>query len=118
MDRTNTRSEERRVGKECRSRWTQYQAEDGIRDWSVTGVQTCALPIYTNTVNLMNSLLWPCHKTLAVWRCPADKSTSKHGGKFYPRVRSVSMNCWLNSDAPWNGQNQYKIGRASCRERV
>ena len=21
------------------------QAEDGIRDWSVTGVQTCALPI-------------------------------------------------------------------------
>src|SRR5262249_59325239 len=22
-------------------------AEDGIRDWSVTGVQTCALPIYS-----------------------------------------------------------------------
>src|SRR5438046_5049575 len=22
-----------------------FQAEDGIRDWSVTGVQTCALPI-------------------------------------------------------------------------
>src|ERR1019366_7368362 len=26
---------------------TFFQAEDGIRDWSVTGVQTCALPIYT-----------------------------------------------------------------------
>src|SRR5437016_6348444 len=24
-----------------------FQAEDGIRDWSVTGVQTCALPILT-----------------------------------------------------------------------
>ena len=24
-----------------------FQAEDGIRDTSVTGVQTCALPIYT-----------------------------------------------------------------------
>src|SRR3989339_963645 len=24
-----------------------FQAEDGIRDWSVTGVQTCALPICT-----------------------------------------------------------------------
>src|SRR5258706_3590929 len=24
------------------------QAEDGIRDWSVTGVQTCALPISGN----------------------------------------------------------------------
>src|SRR5437016_1103930 len=41
----SARSEERRVGKECRSRWSPYQAEDGIRDWSVTGVQTCALPI-------------------------------------------------------------------------
>src|SRR5437763_3664794 len=25
-----------------------FQAEDGIRDTSVTGVQTCALPIWTN----------------------------------------------------------------------
>ena len=27
-----------------------FQAEDGIRDWSVTGVQTCALPILTVVV--------------------------------------------------------------------
>src|SRR5699024_8362745 len=40
------RSEERRVGKECRSRRSAYQAEDGIRDRNVTGVQTCALPIF------------------------------------------------------------------------
>src|SRR5437762_2040440 len=40
------RSEERRVGKESTSRSAPYQAEDGIRDTSVTGVQTCALPIY------------------------------------------------------------------------
>src|SRR5262249_56865192 len=26
-----------------------FQAEDGIRDWSVTGVQTCALPILVNS---------------------------------------------------------------------
>src|SRR5690606_40274422 len=26
-----------------------FQAEDGIRDFHVTGVQTCALPIYFNT---------------------------------------------------------------------
>src|SRR5258706_12063382 len=26
-----------------------FQAEDGIRDWSVTGVQTCALPICCDT---------------------------------------------------------------------
>src|SRR5471032_2508683 len=80
----SARSEERRVGKECRSRWSAdhqkkkfgghlagravrnqlsaerrqhgsgferrlhrffFQAEDGIRDRDVTGVQTCALPI-------------------------------------------------------------------------
>src|SRR5262249_56817044 len=27
------------------------QAEDGIRDWSVTGVQTCALPIYARVAD-------------------------------------------------------------------
>ena len=27
-----------------------FQAEDGIRDWSVTGVQTCALPICVTTM--------------------------------------------------------------------
>src|SRR5258708_2792885 len=41
------RSEERRVGKEGRSRWSPYhlKKKDGIRDDRVTGVQTCALPI-------------------------------------------------------------------------
>src|SRR5258706_8670654 len=27
-----------------------FQAEDGIRDWSVTGVQTCALPIFMTLI--------------------------------------------------------------------
>ena len=27
-----------------------FQAEDGIRDTSVTGVQTCALPIYRDFI--------------------------------------------------------------------
>src|SRR5437773_250041 len=41
------RSEERRVGKEGAARMgTSFQAEDGIRDRDVTGVQTCALPIW------------------------------------------------------------------------
>src|SRR2546430_6258903 len=29
-----------------------FQAEDGIRDLTVTGVQTCALPILANTLEL------------------------------------------------------------------
>src|SRR5688572_30671983 len=47
---TKSRSEERRVGKECRTRWSPGQAEDGIRDLTVTGVQTCALPIYAGKI--------------------------------------------------------------------
>src|SRR3989454_12336770 len=31
-----------------------FQAEDGIRDYKVTGVQTCALPIYNFAVELQN----------------------------------------------------------------
>src|SRR5690348_5430 len=52
-----SRSEERRVGKECRSRGSQGQAEDGIRDGRVTGVQTCALPILSFTVKIAGDTL-------------------------------------------------------------
>src|SRR2546430_3429088 len=32
-----------------------FQAEDGIRDLTVTGVQTCALPIYIESVALLTA---------------------------------------------------------------
>src|SRR2546426_8500294 len=31
-----------------------FQAEDGIRDYKVTGVQTCALPIYSQTAFILD----------------------------------------------------------------
>src|SRR3989339_890260 len=34
---------------------SELQAEDGIRDWSVTGVQTCALPIDRKSTRLNSS---------------------------------------------------------------
>src|ERR1022692_3556307 len=34
-----------------------FQAEDGIRDYKVTGVQTCALPIYCPEINGL--AVWP-----------------------------------------------------------
>jgi prepilin-type N-terminal cleavage/methylation domain-containing protein/prepilin-type processing-associated H-X9-DG protein len=71
----------------------------------------------TNTVFLMNSLLWPYHQSLGVWRCPADKALSTIGGKRYPHVRTMSMNNWVGEyDAmtgresePWtSGFRNYK----------
>src|SRR5690625_1392684 len=44
------RSEERRVGKGERKHRASVQAEDGIRDGHVTGVQTCALPIFNDLI--------------------------------------------------------------------
>ncbi len=52
-------------------------------------------PDNTNTVFLMKSLLWPYHKALGVWRCPADKALSTIRGKRYPHVRTMSMNNWV-----------------------
>ena len=50
----------------------------------------------TNTVYLMASHLWPYHQSLSVWKCPGDTSSSRHAGKVYPRVRSYSMNPFMN----------------------
>ena len=67
-----------------------FQAEDGIRDYKVTGVQTCALPI--------------CEKNES--EIP-DEEESKN---FWKGIWGQATE--HDHDAPW------KIGRASCRERV
>src|ERR1043166_8042242 len=60
-----------------------------VRGWLQYGTST---PDNTNTLFLKTSHLAPYLNSLGVWKCPADKSTSKHGGATYPRVRSCSMN--------------------------
>jgi prepilin-type N-terminal cleavage/methylation domain-containing protein/prepilin-type processing-associated H-X9-DG protein len=48
--------------------------------------------------DLTKSLLWPYGaNNAAIWHCPADKSTVKVSGQVLPRVRSMSMDGWLNS---------------------
>src|SRR5256885_12423312 len=46
----------------CRVTWSLrfffFQAEDGIRDYKVTGVQTCALPISANNIPQPNTLVF------------------------------------------------------------
>src|SRR3712207_7612439 len=53
-----------------------FQAEDGIRDIGVTGVQTCALPILpTFWRNLLCRLasFHPCQPCMACWLQPGGK---------------------------------------------
>src|SRR5438093_1209979 len=71
-----------------------FQAEDGIRDWSVTGVQTCALPIL------------PLPPSTVFQRpLPHRSYHERRNGNFPRRSRDREPR------AP------RKIGRASCRER-
>src|SRR2546426_3906229 len=39
-----------------------FQAEDGIRDYKVTGVQTCALPIFVGLVIFVNGTVTSWYK--------------------------------------------------------
>src|SRR5438874_8365712 len=93
-----------------------FQAEDGIRDLYVTGVQTCALPI---------SFGPSCTRTTAAsppGRCKVVRV--QDGPKGLALTVDVTPR-YCEAD-PFEGGKQavaeawrnIKIGRASCRERV
>src|SRR5688572_17936165 len=112
------RSEERRVGKECRCRWSRYQAEDGIRYLTVTGVQTCALPILARVRGRATRLALGAVSALVLITVfvPLPLRTQAEGVVWLPddallRARiDGGFREWLVAPG--------KIGRASCRERV
>src|SRR2546430_11333086 len=84
-----------------------FQAEDGIRDLTVTGVQTCALPILENHLVFdratHSSSASPRQAPLPVQLLPSERT-------FYDRY-SWSLNIYPTIE-------EAEIGRASCRERV
>src|SRR5256885_5184677 len=84
-----------------------FQAEDGIRDYKVTGVQTCALPI---SVRKLSSTT-PRNHASTNHRIPAAWLAGVSG--FGALGRAVA-------DTPCTGFTALaeEIGRASCRERV
>ena len=67
-----------------------FQAEDGIRDHCVTGVQTCALPIFD---------------ILLMLKAPKMAIHSQWFDQLLAKYTQPSLGL-------------YEIGRASCRERV
>lgn len=72
-------------------------------------------PDNTNTLYLTQerfSQLAAYETGAGVYRCPADRSAVSIGGRTHPRVRSVSMNCWMNyvGSLPI-GQDRYRVFR-------
>src|SRR2546426_6157590 len=53
-----------------------FQAEDGIRDYKVTGVQTCALPI-SQLIEKIRATLAPCR--LGDWPTPLERAAALGG---------------------------------------
>src|SRR5207237_5334447 len=66
-----------------------FQAEDGIRDSSVTGVQTCALPIYPPTSEAWRAV---CHGPQDAPRVPAQSTAcplSPRVGRAHNTARQI-----------------------------
>src|SRR5687768_2356192 len=93
--------------------------EDGIRDVAVTGVQTCALPIYSNTGNNSDTLV--VTNALMAGLPVINFETAATGLNALRQVTNSKSNVTENAAAslPLFGQpaTSTKIGRASCRER-
>jgi len=69
----------------------------------------------TNLVFLRDSHLGPYLDALGVWRCPGDHSAFRYGGRLLSRVRSVSMNCYMNHEDLTNkAHTNYKTIRRTC----
>src|SRR5690606_39805281 len=87
-----------------------FQAEDGIRDFHVTGVQTCALPICW----VINGKV---HMTFDV-RFGSELTPTREGAfqvNFKSRDHVSSL---YDTSMPYAMFFSGEIGRASCRGRV
>src|SRR5439155_8624504 len=92
-----------------------FQADDGIRDGHVTGVQTCALPIWKREP------AWSARRRAGGGRArrfafPCQSAVRLRGRRF--RRRRPACIRPSRSRARARGLPFRKIGRASCRERV
>src|SRR5207249_7919648 len=91
-----------------------FQAEDGIRDRNVTGVQTCALPIsgpiFANIV-LADEVNRATPKTQSALLEGMQEHTVSVGDRTRPLPDPFFV---LATQNPL----EMEIGRASCRERV
>src|SRR2546427_995034 len=85
-----------------------FQAEDGIRDLTVTGVQTCALPISERLYYLYRNKLLVI-RTSGYFHSPALAAFAATAGAAARIAAHAVVAC---------SPRETEIGRASCRERV
>src|SRR5688500_19274318 len=93
-----------------------FQAEDGIRDYKVTGAQTCALPIYpyvAGSTGLESALFdpgWQERMRIGYGDLQWVKTGERLTAETFARYRKEGGQVVIFMIP--------EIGRASCRERV
>src|SRR5437762_7271295 len=87
-----------------------FQAEDGIRDTSVTGVQTCALPISLGSMLGLSLFL----------RGSGVRTVCSYGNDPFEKAPWVAALAGADAlvEPRKFPRDPPEIGRASCRERV
>ena len=120
-------------GKQLQLAWAMYADDfNGFivpSRWWVSGVlDYSSHPDNTNTALLMDpkqSYLAPYTTSPGIYKCPADKSYVKIGNRIHQRVRSYSMNSWMegnpslpivagsNEDNRGDGKRYYSFHRAT-----
>src|SRR5207237_3819087 len=91
-----------------------FQAEDGIRDSSVTGVQTCALPISARGDR--DGARVRADREVGRWRRRAAAGQLERADPGTPVERAARGDVLVR--VPERAVIGGEIGRASCRERV
>src|SRR3989475_1931171 len=114
-----------------------FQAEDGIRDLTVTGVQTCALPILITKILAAKRAAGSGASTVIAWGREQDVLVRLAAGESIGTLlvaqthKNQARKQWIADHLQLRGSVSVdagavaklrdegkKIGRASCRERV
>ena len=78
--------------------WARLRWVFGWLDLPISGADD-VLP----EIAIKTSPLWGYSgKSTQIWRCPDDTTTGIWKGRVYPRVRSMSMQCWMGGPG-WGG---------------
>src|SRR5262245_60641397 len=74
-------------------------------------------PDSTNAALIANAPLFAYNQSTAIYRCPSDVGRSIFGGSRYPRVRSYSINGYMNGwdvGLIFSGQKGYRVSKKSA----
>src|SRR5256885_7098447 len=90
-----------------------FQAEDGIRDYKVTGVQTCALPIYHSALSSASSAV-EVHRGFSTNTCLPARRASRAWPKCASSNEAIETTCTAGSRRMRSEER--RVGK-ECRSR-